>query len=50
MKKILTGILIAIWVFLLIFMGAVAFFIANPDKAEALGAILSGNKAVKAGS
>ena len=50
MKKILTGILIAIWFLLLIFMGAVTFFIVNPDKAEALGAMLSGNKADKASS
>ncbi|MBO6137951.1 MAG: hypothetical protein J6O71_04990 [Lachnospiraceae bacterium] len=50
MKKVLTSILIAIWILLLIFMGAVTFFIVNPDKAEALGAMLSGNKGSRATS
>lgn len=44
MKKILTRILIAIWILLLLFMGAVTFFVVNPDKAEALGNMLGGEK------
>ncbi len=42
MKKILTGILIGIWILLLVFMGGVTYLIVNPDKARYLNDRIQG--------